>query len=126
MPEIKIGSIKKLYCNTCKGETNHEVLATHQRRHDEIEGENTLYPQRVYWEEWENRFWVCRGCDTATLEEAYTCDGMYHPDKEEYVYDSTYYPQRERFVWPRKRFRHLDQKLETIYTEAIATLNADA
>jgi len=126
MSEVNMGSIKKIYCNTCRSDTNHEVIATHQRHYDEIEGEHTLYPQRVFWEEWRYRVWVCRGCDTTALEEAYTCDGMHHPDKDEYVYDSTYYPQRERFALRKRHFRHLDSKLQAVYTEVIATFNADA
>jgi hypothetical protein len=126
MTKIEIGSIRKMYCNSCKGETHHEVLAVHSRQHDEIENEETPYPQLVFWAEYEYRFWVCRGCDTATLEAAYTDVGMYDPNKDDYIYESDYYPQRERRVWAKKHFRHLDQKLGKIYKEAITCFNADA
>ncbi len=126
MAEINIGSIHKIYCNSCRGETRHELLAKHSRRYDEVENEDTPYPQLLFWEEWEYRFWTCRGCDTATLQILYTDAGMYNPDSNDQIFDVTYHPQRERQVWERKRFRHLDSKLEAIYSEAIACLNADA
>src|SRR5690349_16209218 len=122
MAEIKFGSIRKIYCNTCKGQTRHELMATHTRQYQDIQGEDTPFPQLVYWAEWEYKFWVCRGCDTGILEEAYTDQPM-SDYQENPIIDSTYYPRREREVWPQKRFRHLDPKLAIIYGEAISTFN---
>ncbi len=115
-----------MYCNSCKGETRHEVLATHTRRYDYIENEDTPYPQLVFWEEWEYWFLACRGCDTSIQQVVYTHEGMFDPDQGNQILDISYYPRREKEVLQRKRFRHLDPKLESIYEEAIATFNADA
>lgn len=126
MAEIKVGSILKIYCNSCKGETRHEVLANHSREYDEVEGEDTPYPNLIFWEKWQYRFLVCRGCDTVTLQIAYTDAAMYDYESGEQIFDVTYHPRRARQVWERKRFRHLDPKLEAIYEEAIACFNAEA
>lgn len=126
MFNIEIGSTRKLFCNTCKIETNHEVKAMHARTEDVYDEETGEPPfaQVIYWENWEYRLWVCRGCDTAMLEEAYTDAGMYNPDTDKYIENSTLYPQRTRRVWPQKRFRYLDEKLKAIYQEVIIGFNA--
>lgn len=119
MADIEIGTIRKLYCNTCKTVTSHEVKGLHSRR--EVQSAEN---QIIFSEEWEYRFWACRGCDTALLEEAYTNDGMINGTGN--VFDSTYYPRRARELWPQRRYRHLDPKLRSIYKEVITTFNAGA
>jgi len=120
---LELGTCRKIYCNTCKIETHHELKATHQRRYQEVE-EAEPYPQLLFWEEYQYRFWVCRGCDTATLEEAYTNIGMQGPDGD--LWESTLHPKRARRDWFPKRFRQLSKKLASIYREVIESFNADS
>jgi hypothetical protein len=124
--ELAIGTTRKLYCNTCKGETHHNLEATHQRNYYETQYENTPNEQLVSSEEFEYRFWVCCGCDTATLEEAYTNNGMFDPHKEKYICESDLYPKRRERELPHKRFRQLNKKLATIYKEVIVSYNNDS
>ena len=81
MPDLELGAQEKLYCNTCKGDTHHELKAVHPREYYETQGQP---PNEwlVFWEKFESRFWICCGCDTATLEEAYTNMGMINPHTE--------------------------------------------
>lgn len=124
MPALELGAHKKLYCNTCKGETHHELKAVHPREYYETQGQppNELL---VFWEKFECRFWICRGCDTATLEEAYTCMGMFNPDTDDQVWESALYPKRATGDLSQKRFRRLGRKLGVIYREVIESFNRD-
>lgn len=125
MKKIEVGVTQKLYCNTCKGETHHELNAIHPRKYQEVKGKDMPFSQLVYWEEYEYRFWICRGCDTATLEEAYTNMGMHHPDEEDYIWISNLYPKRERANLPNKHFQQFNHQLAAIYREVIMTFNDD-
>ena len=109
---------KKIYCNTCKGETNHDIKATHdQSYHEEYEDHGQRF--LGYCEETEYRFLACRGCDTAILEEKWRCDGM-HDHNGDDIYSYNYHPKRknlgEREI---KRFHHVDKKLNETYKEII-------
>jgi hypothetical protein len=122
MSNIPIGTTWKLFCNTCKRETYHAVKAAHMREENVFDDEEEGPP--IFWESWEYRFWVCKGCDTALLQESYTDASMYNPDTEKYIESSTFFPQRTYRVRPQKRFRNLGEKLETIYKEVIIGFNA--
>jgi hypothetical protein len=109
----------KIYCNTCKGETNQDIKSTHdQSYYEEYEdhGQNFL----GYYEETEYRFLVCRGCDTATLEEKWTAAGMRDQNGDN-IYSYNYHPKRknlgEREI---KKFHHVDKKLYETYKEIIS------
>ena len=109
---------KKVYCNTCKGETHHDIKSSHdQSYHEEYEDHGQKF--LGYYEETEYFFLVCRGCDTATLEEKWTCAGMHDHNGEE-IYSYNYHPKRknlgEREI---KRFHHVDEKLNETYKEII-------
>lgn len=128
MPKIEIGVTRKLFCNTCKIDTNHEVKAIHVREeniYDEEVGDPPFAPI-LYWQRWEYKFWVCRGCDTSMLEETYTDPGIYDHEAEEHIdsTSTTFYPQRIYRIRAQKQFRHLDEKLESIYQEVIVGFNA--
>ncbi len=124
MTEPKLGACRKMYCNTCKVETHHELKAVHSRHYQEVVDEHTPFPQVVFWERYQYRFWICRGCDTAILEEAYTNEGMFDYDGKG-IWESTLHPKRARRDWPPKRFRQLDAKLASIYREVIESFNAE-
>lgn len=117
-----VGRIKKIACNVCNLETNHELKAIHQSAHDEYD-KQTGYPE--FHEETNYLFWICRGCDTATLENAYTCDGMCYENGDT-IWDSTYYPERQNVKRHRKYFKHLENELENVYVEAVSCFNMNA
>jgi len=121
MNELEIGSLRKIYCNTCKVETHHELKNSHKRYWDEWLNGRDEYARATYWEEYQFRFWVCRGCDTAILEEAYTSIGMDSPKGQ--LWESEYHPRRSVRALPHKRFIRLDKKLSGIYREVIESFN---
>lgn len=108
----------KIYCNTCKGETNHDVKSTHdQSYHEEFEDHGQRF--LGYYEETEFRFLVCRGCDSATLQEKWTCSGM-HDHNGDDVYSYNYHPKRKNLgEREAKKFHHVDKKLNDSYKEII-------
>ena len=117
-----MSEINKIHCNTCNHETNHELLSSHTRSYHEVE-EHQGQEHLVWYEKFEYRFFVCRGCDTATLEEKYNCDGMYNHNGDE-VYSYIYSPERKNKA-PRepKKFVHIDSKLLSAYKEIIEAHN---
>lgn len=123
MVELKVGARRKVYCNACKVKTHHELKGVHLRSEAEYEDDGTLHGQLVWWEKVEYRFWICQGCDSATLEEAFTVDGMIGRDGNQ-MWESTYHPRRIRRDLPKKRFLGLDRKLTSIYDEVIESFNA--
>ncbi len=124
MAELEKSRVRKIYCNTCKVDTNHELMATHKRDLTQVEYEATRFPQSVFWEEFQYNFWVCRGCDTGTLEESYTNAGMQDPETDGQYWDSVLYPKREQTELALKKFGKLDNKLAAIYREIIKATNA--
>jgi hypothetical protein len=108
----------KIFCNTCKGETNHEIKSTHcQCYQEEVDDHGQKF--KGYYEETEFSFLVCRGCDTATLQEKWTCAGMTDKNGDD-IYSYNYHPIRknrgEREV---KQFHHVDKKLNDSYKEIV-------
>ncbi|WP_035236467.1 DUF4145 domain-containing protein [Desulfobacter vibrioformis] len=111
-------NITKIYCNTCRYETKHDIKSIHERSYQEIdehEGREFL----GYYEDFEYRFLVCRGCDTATLEEKSTGAGLQDNDGNN-IYYYSYYPPRKNFGFRSpKQFLHIDKKLNQTYKEII-------
>lgn len=109
MPEIK-----KIHCNSCKRETNHELLATHDQNYYEEEDGYIIFYEKTRF-----GFWVCRGCDTASLEDRYTNPTMKDYNHDE-IYDCSYFPERNNLnSHTAKKFLHIDKKLNAIYLEII-------
>lgn len=108
----------KIYCNTCKGETNHDVKSTHdQSYHEEFEDHGQRF--LGYYEQTEFRFLICRGCDSATLQEKWTCSGM-HDHNGDDIYSYNYHPKRKNLgEREAKKFHHVDKKLNDSYKEII-------
>ena len=113
-----MSDIKKIFCNTCKGETKHDIKASHdQSYHEEYEDHGQKF--LGYYEETEYRFLVCRGCDTATLEEKWTCAGMNDQNGDD-IYSYSYNPKRNNLgEREAKRFHHVDNNLNETYKEII-------
>lgn len=110
---------KRIFCNACKDTTNHVLKAEHVRQFHHIEDD-----QLVFWEEIVYRFWICAGCDKATLEECYTMDGMRNQNDKQF-YEYTVFPKRNEHEVSGKHFIQLPRKLDTIYRETIQAFNAD-
>jgi hypothetical protein len=110
-----VSELKKIHCNTCKRETNHELLATHNCDYD--------YEDGGWYEKTRYGFWVCKGCDTASLEDRYTHSGMHDYDGNE-IYDFTYFPERNSsYLHIAKKFVHINKKLNAVYLEIIKAHN---
>jgi hypothetical protein len=122
MAEIKVGSIQKIYCNTCKARTNHELKVTHERIAVDTDLLGDVPDEAKEHEIWRYLFWVCRGCDTATLQEEYV---SYPGDSLNQRQESFFHPKREKSSLPFKIFERLDPKLNRIYQEVIASFNHD-
>lgn len=125
MPELELGTVRRIYCNSCKGETNHELKALYERYSELVRSADQRDEYTGFEEWWEYRLWICRGCDAATLEEAYTNTGMVGPKAIQQVWESTFHPGRKRRSRPLKRFHRLDVKLTSIYREVIESFNAE-
>jgi hypothetical protein len=123
MSDIEIGTKQKRYCNTCKYTTNHFLNSKHIRLYWEVENEGTPEEFPLWREEWEYRFWVCMGCDTAMLEEAYNGPGYTDNNGKEF-YEYTTFPRRSSTEWVPKRFASIDKNLSEIYKEIIAAYNS--
>ena len=117
MPEIK-----KIHCNTCNLETNHELISNHDRDYvefEEINGEKAI----GWYEKTKYGFWVCRGCDTASLEEKWHCHGMYDQNGDE-IHSYAYFPERRNTsIRDPKKFLHIEKKLDSTYQEIIKAYN---
>ncbi len=126
MAELEIGTLRWIYCNTCRVETHHELKALHERSDELVQSTDEEDKYTGFEEVWEFRLWTCRGCDTGTLEVAYTNTGMVDPRARYNVWEEgDYYPKRKRRHWPSKRFRQLDQRLANIHREVVQSFNAD-
>lgn len=108
----------KIFCNNCKCDTHHEMKCQHERHYyesnDHADGtiEITWYEQYLY------SFWICLGCDTATLAERFHCTPMYDENGE--VFETNYFPPRTNYSTRKpKGFLHIDKKLMTAYHEII-------
>ena len=123
MAEINIGTKQKLFCNYCKNETHHELKSSHTSEHEEIEHDEKGRPIPLFLWTSKYRFWVCCGCDTATLEEVWTASGMLD-NKGNELWESNYYPKRKHADHAKKHFQKLSNKLSDIYKEIIESFNA--
>lgn len=106
---------KKIYCNTCKATTRHELKGTHER----LECDEQTFSwgvESVNCFSFEYKFWVCLGCDTALLEEFF----QYH---DEDIQEYKYYPNRLTKQRNFKHYRHLESKMFCAYKEVITAFN---
>lgn len=110
---------RRLFCNECKSETNHVLRGEHQRK----DFEENEYGELVHWEETNSRLWICSGCDTGTLEVAWTCQGNQDHQGEQ-LYISEYHPRRNAQDLSLKRFRQLPEALGDLYLETIQAFNS--
>lgn len=107
-------------------DTHHELKYLHRRALVQVvqTGPGEEFEDVVYEENYEYLLWVCCGCDTGTLGEAYNNTEM--QNLKGLYWESTYYPKRKRHDLPCKHFYKLGPNLAKIYREVIACFNADA
>lgn len=110
----------RIFCNKCKNETNHILLAEHKREFDQ-----EVHGQLLFWEEFVSSLWLCAGCDSATLEERYSNEGMYDNVQDRQVYKSEFFPKRNEHDVAGKRFKQLPEKLDKIYRETVQAFNGN-
>lgn len=91
---------KKIYCNVCSGFTNHNFFGSHNADYEEAENYNGEL-RFVYYEKSIYKFWVCKGCDTAILEDYNTNIAMTNEDGEN-IYESIFWPPRNNLT-PKKK-----------------------
>lgn len=87
---------------------------------EEIGGEPT-----GYWEERRQRFWICAGCEAATLEVGWTHVGDHDPQSGKQVWSSKMIPERTKHKVSEKHFKQLPEKLDKIYRESAGAYNGD-
>lgn len=104
---------KRMFCNKCKGETNHSCKADHTKNDD-------LKPP--LWNEYVYRLWVCKGCEQGTLETCY-CDSSISKTEGNRDYRSELAPFRTLYFHLQKQFYKLPEKLSQIYYESITAYN---
>ena len=114
---LSIGYRMVIKCNTCNLQTNHELKAVHIRHVEEEDNSNSPFAQPSWWIDYEYRFWVCLGCDTAILQELLT------PMNDSDLTESTFYPSRRGGYLDVKNFIQLDDKLKAVYREVVQSYN---
>lgn len=114
---------KKIHCNSCKCDTNHQLKSEHHKNDVDIEDIGGGHEQIVFYENIEYGFYVCLGCDTASIEQRYHCAGM-HDENDDEIYSTSYSPERNnKYVREPKKFLHIDSRLKTTYNEIIKASN---
>lgn len=126
MPDSSSTTIKKIFCNICNIETNHELKESHTRKVSYYEDNGPRFSSEIYWQEWEYKFWICRGCDTALLEEIYTDPSMNDLEMGGQFFDIQVFPKPSFRVRIPKHFLHIDSKLKNTYHDVISSFNAGA
>lgn len=108
---------KRIYCNYCKQDTNHD-----------LKGEHTVKKSAGEWDFQEHstyRLWICMGCEHGLLEEEYENSEMLD-NEGDYYSDFYYFPERAQREIATKPYTKLKPKLAALYTEAITCYNRKA
>jgi hypothetical protein len=101
-----------IYCNVCKGSTQHVLVASKEYDGHLRVGSGDL----AEWGEY--RLWACAGCDTCTIEDHYQAD--YLPSSQ---IESILHPKRTSSSRLTKHFVNLPAKLENLYSEVVQSNN---
>jgi Domain of unknown function (DUF4145) len=103
---------KRLYCNWCKQETNHEVKGQHTTI---FNAPDEMQEVLIF------RLWICMGCEKGMLEKEYLNEFMGEDEEE-----LEYFPKRSRNALAPKSYSKLRPELTAIYREAITCYNEQA
>jgi hypothetical protein len=120
---------KRIFCNCCKGETNHLLRARYSRPRKVADGEDVFHVRNsAAYEifdcgELRSSIWSCAGCDEETfelehryIEEGFEGNGSFFPTRLE--------EQPEDSIQP-KGFKVLNPELDRLYREVIASFARD-
>ncbi|MBI5382853.1 MAG: DUF4145 domain-containing protein [Opitutae bacterium] len=110
---------RKLYCNRCDGDTNHEEVWMGQRSDNLYSKGDSEEDGPPITEITEFRLWRCIGCEAVLLEQRYGLD-----IDDEWRYQ--YHPKPARYSVKAKYFTKLPERLSTIYKEAVICFNSAA
>lgn len=115
---------KKLFCNACRRITIHELAVACDRNETESVPWDDGEEWPLFLEEWRYSLWICRGCESAVLEERYSFDREVNAQGKR-IYAYKYHPTPEAAaVRKPKKFEHIDQRLNRAYVEVVAAQNA--
>ena len=108
---------RRVYCNNCRRETNHELKGEHSTSwSDEHFSEMTAY-----------RLLVCMGCECGVLQQEYSNSEMSYWDEDNdqsvEFSDISYFPERSQHDLAPKLYSKLKSTLTTLYKEAITCYN---
>jgi Domain of unknown function (DUF4145) len=120
MTDQAVPKKRRVYCNTCKQETNHEPKGEHKAMWSENGFDETL----IY------RLLVCMGCEHGVLEQEYSNSEMFYWDdaneddaKAVEFSDVAYFPERSQNNLAPKPYAKLKPALAALYKEAITCYN---
>jgi hypothetical protein len=110
----------RVYCNTCKQETNHELKGEHSSSWTDNEGAG-------FGETLTYRLLVCMGCERGVLQHEYSNSEMFYwndaTDRAEEFSDISYFPERSQHDLVPKPYAKLKPTLAALYKEAITCYN---
>lgn len=109
---------KYIFCNQCKGETNHTCKADYCRHY--LTDTDKFLGGFTYTVGY--RLWMCVGCEGCALERYYS-DETLEDENGVAEYRTEFFPKRSEYNLDIKHFRQLPQKLDGIYKEVIQAFN---
>ncbi|MGE0448022.1 MAG: DUF4145 domain-containing protein [Vicinamibacterales bacterium] len=117
MSEASTNSVqrRRIYCNRCRGETNHTWSGSHSRE-EQFDFDDGSAP---IWQKTNYRLWACAGCDHAVMEVERESSLDTPDDGPTYQY----HPPRTRDDLDLKVFRRIPTRLRSIYTQTIKSYN---
>jgi ribosomal protein L44E len=110
MPPQTSPTSRRIFCNKCKRDTNHDLRGSYEHRH-EIETEQ--------WDGWWGELchlYACAGCESPTLMVIFE----WSEDEPE----TTFWPPRTEDSHEAKQFHKLPAPLGKIYEESVEALNS--
>lgn len=125
---IRVNDTAIIKCNYCNTVTTHWLKAKHEVvYYNEHDANDPWAEDREIKMEGDYRFWICSGCDTATMQWAISNDTdilPYDKDPHELIMTS-FYPERKSIKdkVTAKHYKSLSKNLYDIYKEVIAAYN---
>jgi hypothetical protein len=124
---------RRIYCNTCRVETNHKLEARRLRYVSTSQIQNFQFIEQVQLDEPirfdENEavfvytLWLCQGCDTATLQEACTAKALVSDNGLQVGWTYDFHPRRLNEDRQKKAFS-MPLKLGITYEEVVESFNS--
>jgi|DewCreStandDraft_4_1066084.scaffolds.fasta_scaffold157726_1 hypothetical protein len=128
--------VKKIFCNVCKVETNHEIDSVHYRycKNDAdlkllLFQETTAYDESLDFGDnlgvLKYETWICRGCDTVILQESCAIKYMALQKHDKIIWFYDFYPFRENDNVITKDLGFTPAKLFSLYHEIAESFNME-